>query len=151
MLNIAPRKIVRSYVLVGIQFACLGLIVMTGPILASSWIFLVLELLGLALGLWAVVAMNLRNLHVLPDVHPDSTLVTQGPYRFIRHPMYTTLLLVTLALVLDAFSLERLLMWTVLLGDLWIKLRYEENMLTLHFHDYQEYQRRTKRLIPFLI
>ena len=151
MLSVAPRKIWRSYVLVGIQFACLGLIVMTGPILASSWIFLGLELLGLALGLWAVVAMNLRNLHVLPEVHPDSTLVIHGPYRYIRHPMYTTLLLVTLALVLDAYSLERLLMWMLLLGDLWIKLRYEEQLLTLHFQDYQEYQQRTKRLIPYLI
>ena len=113
---------------------------MTGPFLASSWIYLGLELLGLALGMWAVVAMNLRNLHVFPQVHPESTLVTHGPYRYIRHPMYATLLLVTLALVLDAFSLERLLIWTLLLGDLWVKLRYEEQLLALHFQDYQEYQ-----------
>ena len=150
-MSITAGKIWQSYVLVGIQFVCLGLIVMTGPILASSWIFLGLELLGLALGLWALVVMNLRNLHVLPEVYPESTLVTHGPYRYIRHPMYSTLLLVTLALVLDAFSPERLLMWMLLFGDLWIKLRYEEQLLTHHFQDYQDYQRRTKRLIPFLI
>ena len=124
---------------------------MTGPFLASSKIFLGLELLGLSLGLWAVVAMNLRNLHVFPEVHHESTLVTHGPYQYVRHPMYTALLLVTLALVLDAFSLGRLLMWIVLLGNLWMKLRFEEHLLTLHFPDYQAYQSRTKRLIPFLI
>lgn len=145
-----PVNLFRSYVLVGIQFLCLVFIFMTGPVLAAGWLMLGVELLGFGLGLWAFVTMTVRNLNILPDVRAGSILVTRGPYRFIRHPMYTSLLLVTLALMLDGFSFERCLVWFLLLGDLWVKLRYEEQLLARHFEEYQEYQRRTKCLVPFI-
>jgi protein-S-isoprenylcysteine O-methyltransferase Ste14 len=123
----------------------------TGPVLASRAIYMGLELLGFALGLWALVTMSVRNLNILPDIRVGSRLVTHGPYRYIRHPMYSALLLVTLALLLDAFSMERLIIWGILAGDLWIKLNYEEQLLTRHFEAYKDYQHRTKRLIPFIL
>jgi protein-S-isoprenylcysteine O-methyltransferase Ste14 len=123
----------------------------TGPVLASRAIYMGLELLGFALGLWALVTMSVRNLNILPDIHVGSRLVTHGPYRYIRHPMYSALLLVTLALLLDAFSMERVIIWGILAGDLWIKLNYEEQLLIRHFGEYKDYQRQTKRLIPFIL
>ena len=110
-----------------------------------------LEFAGICLGVWALATMTLRNLNVLPDIRPGSTLVTHGPYRYVRHPMYTALLLTTLALILDVFSIERLILWILLFVDLWLKLRYEEQLLVRHFEGYSDYQRRTKRLVPFLI
>ena len=64
--------------------------------------------------------------------------------------MYTALLLVTLALILDDFSGIRLVVWIILLGDLLMKLRYEESLLVKHFEKYREYQNRTTRLLPYL-
>ena len=139
----------RSYALVIIQLLCLGGIVITGPLIASRPITLGLELLGVALGLWAL--MTLRYFHILPDIRAGSQLVTNGPYRYIRHPMYSALLLVTFALILDVFSLERVFIWVILTGDLWVKLTFEEKILTRHFGEYEAYQKQTKRLIPFLI
>ena len=123
---------------------------MPGPWLAHHWGFLFLEFMGIALGVWALLTMSLRSLNVFPDVKPRSVLITHGPYRVIRHPMYTALLLVTLALVLDRWSLDRLGIWLLLLVDLIVKLSYEETLLARYFEDYQEYQRRTTRLVPFL-
>lgn len=141
----------QSYLLVTIQFLCLGGLVITGPLLASGAIALGLELLGFALGVWAIVTMKLPNLNILPDIRAGSRLVTHGPYRYIRHPMYTALLLVTLALVLDAFSLKRLILWITLAIDLWVKLVYEERLLARHFGNYEDYRQRTKRILPFLL
>ncbi len=140
----------RSYILVAVQLSCIGWLVITGPWLARHWEFLLLEFLGLALGIWALLAMNLHSLTVFPDVKTGSLLITHGPYRIIRHPMYTAVLLVTLALVLDVWSLSRLGVWLLLLCDLMLKLSYEEGLLIQHFEGYQEYQRRTTRLVPFL-
>jgi len=141
----------QSYLFVIIQLLCLGGIVITGPVFASCAINVGLESLGFALGLWALGTMTVRNLNILPDIRAGSRLVTHGPYRYIRHPMYSALLLVTLALILDAFSAGRLILWIILVSDLWAKLIYEEQLLIQHFGEYKDYQKRTKRLIPFLL
>ena len=49
---------------------------------------------GGALGLWALAAMPIRQLRVVPETHPRGRLVRSGPYRMIRHPMYSAVLLV---------------------------------------------------------
>jgi len=141
----------QSYLFVIIQLLCLGGIVITGPVFASRAFYLGLELLGVALGLWALVTMTIRNLTILPDIRAGSRLVTHGPYRYLRHPMYSALVLVTLALLLDAFSMERLIIWVILVCDLWVKLNYEEQLLLRHFGEYKDYQKHTKRLIPFIL
>jgi protein-S-isoprenylcysteine O-methyltransferase Ste14 len=140
----------KSYLLVGLQFLFLGWIAFTGRVLASNIFFLVLELLGLALGTWAIITMRVGNLSVLPLVRPDAALTVRGPYNVIRHPMYTALLIATLAAVLDDLTMSRLLSWASLLTTLLIKLSYEEKLLAEHFAEYTTYRSRTWRLIPFL-
>lgn len=140
----------RSYLLVFIQFAALLAIFATGPLWATAIGLYILEGAGIALGLWALLAMRLANLHILPDVRPNAQLIQRGPYRFIRHPMYSALLLTTLPLIIEHFSWVRLLFWLVLLSNLLIKLHYEERLLAAHYPDYPIYQQQTKRLVPFL-
>ena len=144
------RSRLASYSLVAIQFACLIAIALTGPILARSPALLVMEAAALLLGLWAILAVRIGNVNVLPDPRQEAVLVQSGPYRWIRHPMYSALLLGTLALVLDSPSPLRWSLWIVLLIDLLIKLRYEERMLLEHFGGYGAYMDGSKRLIPYL-
>jgi len=140
----------RSYLLVGIQFGCLGFLFLTGPLIPEyrGWVFM--ELLGGGLGVWAIWAMKVRHLQVLPDIKQGNPLTTRGPYEMIRHPMYTAVLLVSLAVVGDAFSWERLGVWIILVVDLLVKLNIEEKLLVEHFPDYSGYQLRTTRLIPWI-
>ena len=141
----------KSYLLVGIQFVCLVIIVLTGPIIVSDSWLLILELVGIIIGFWALQTMTMKNLHVFPEAHAKSVLVTHGPYRFIRHPMYTALLLCTFAMVFDEFSYVRLVVWLSLGIDLVAKLTYEERLLAQRFQEYSGYQRRTARLVPYIL
>lgn len=86
----------------------------------------------------------------MPRPRTGVSLVIDGPYRYIRHPMYTAILLLTLA-----WTLENLLWWRIvaegiLLTVIVIKLLYEEEMLKDIFSDYKDYMKQTRRLIPFL-
>ena len=144
------RSRLVSYTLVAIQFACLLAIVLTGPLLARNPLLLVVEVAALLLGVWAILTVRIDNVNVLPDPRRETVLVQSGPYRWIRHPMYTALLLGTLALVLDWPSTLRWGLWIVLLIDLIIKLHYEERMLLEHFGEYGTYMAGSKRLIPYV-
>jgi protein-S-isoprenylcysteine O-methyltransferase Ste14 len=144
------RSRLVSYTLVAIQFACLIAIVLTGSILARNPVLLAVEVAALLLGVWAILAVRITNVNVLPDPRQQAVLVQSGPYRWIRHPMYAALLLGTLALVLDSPSALHWSLWIVLLIDLVIKLHYEERMLRGHFEGYAAYMAASKRLIPYL-
>ena len=76
--------------------------------------------------------------------------MTTGPYRLIRHPMYLALLVTTLPLVLEDFTLIRFGVWMILLIDLVLKLNYEEKLLVAQLVGYDRYTRNSYRLIPLL-
>ena len=146
------RKVdgIQSYVLVGVQLACIVAILVSGPWFARDAWFFTLELSGILLGTWAVLTMKLKRVNVFPEVKSESHLVTNGPYRWIRHPMYTALLLIMLALVCESFSYWRGFWWILLSVDLVVKLFYEETLLMEFFHDYEAYRFRTWRLVPWI-
>lgn len=140
----------KGWLFVLAQFALLLALLFTGPWLASAPAWLIVEATGVGIGLWAVFAMRRSPLNLAPNVRAGARLVTDGPYQWIRHPMYTALLLATGALVGAAFSWARLVLWLGLLAVLVGKLRYEESLLAAHFPAYEHYQQQTKRLVPFL-
>jgi protein-S-isoprenylcysteine O-methyltransferase Ste14 len=143
-------KQLRSYIFVIVQFACLIAIALTGPLIATGPLWLALEGAAVLLGLWTIWTMRASRFNIVPDVPENSQLVVHGPYRFIRHPMYATLLLGALALVLNAPTPFRIALWLVLLVDLVLKLTYEERLLVQSFPSYAGYQQRTKRLVPLV-
>jgi len=141
---------ILSFIFVAVQFGALGLIAFTGHVIAGSPVLLALEIAGLSLGVWAVLAMGLGNFNITPDVRRSSRLVTSGPYALIRHPMYSALLLTTLPLVIDSFTPLRAFIWIVLLVDLVLKLNYEEGMLKQAHPGYAQYMKESYRILPFI-
>jgi protein-S-isoprenylcysteine O-methyltransferase Ste14 len=125
-------------------------IAITGPLLADNPLLLILEVIGLGLGFWAVWIMKPGYFNIIPDPRSTSVLVRSGPYRLIRHPMYLALLITTLPLVLDLFSIFRLFVWFVLLINLMLKIDYEEKLLVAEVKGYEHYLGTSHRLIPFI-
>lgn len=140
----------KSVVFVIGQFATLAAILLTGPLLTLNPAVLVVELAGLALGIWAVFSMGLGNFKITPDPQQDAHLVARGPYALIRHPMYTALLVFALGLVLTMPTPFRVALWLALLIDLLLKINYEEKLLVAKFPDYLGYKIGTRKLIPFV-
>ena len=133
-----------------IQFGALLALALTGPILARHPLWLAAEIAALALATWALLTVRLHKVSIIPDVRQGSELVRHGPYRWLRHPMYASILLGALALVLDTPTLLRGLIYAVLVVDLLVKLTYEERLLLAAFPHYAAYQAASKRLIPFV-
>jgi protein-S-isoprenylcysteine O-methyltransferase Ste14 len=141
----------KAYALVSIQVISMALILVTGRPWAGCIPLLIFQSTGVMLGIWAIAMMGRKNTNITPLVKQDARLVTNGPYAFIRHPMYSAVLLTFWPLILDQYSLLRLTAGLVLTVDLIIKLLYEESLLRKHFAGYETYMKETRRLIPFVL
>src|SRR6476661_2991454 len=81
----------------------------------------------------------------------DHELITTGLYQYIRHPIYTGMLLMILGPDLSLATLGACLGFFIILVGVLLKLRQEEALLTRHFvQDYLSYKKRTRTLIPFI-
>ncbi|GAB3357639.1 hypothetical protein GCM10027430_27150 [Lysobacter tyrosinilyticus] len=93
-----------------------------------------------------------RNWSATVQLKLDHTLITQGPYRFVRHPIYTGFLLLFLGNAIMVGDWRGLLAVAIVLSSFWRKLRLEETWLAEHFGEsYRLYQARTKALIPMVL
>ncbi len=150
MNNSSLRKHIYKNMLVFFQFAGIIIIVFTGSLFAKNIFLLSIEICGIILAIWSLLSMKLNNLNVYPDIKQKAKLVKSGPYKLIRHPMYTSIIVSILPLVIDQFTIFRLVVYIVMLIDLIVKLNYEENMLKSHFENYEDYCKKTYRIIPFV-
>ena len=106
-------------------------------------------MLGLLLSL--IAAMNLgKNLTPLPCPKKDAQLVEVGLYRFVRHPIYSGVLLVALGWLLVYPSALVLMYVLALFVFFEMKTRKEEIWLLEKFPAYAQYRHRVKKLIPWV-
>lgn len=137
----------RSLLLVLAQFACIGALALGGHWLLPWWGWLLFGA-GVLILLWAAVSLGGANLTVMPDPRAANALSTRGIYRFVRHPMYTAVLLCGMALAFGAPSRTR---WAALIAcavALVLKIRHEEALLARRHPDYPARMRGVKRLLP---
>ena len=139
--------------LVGLQFALIGALLLTcwppaegAPLPAA----LVLLLAAAVVGIAALAANRPGNFNIQPELKPGAQLVTSGIYRWIRHPMYSAVLLAMLATVLTDPRPWRIALWMALLAVLLAKAQREERYLLQRFAQYADYRARTWRLLPWV-
>ena len=140
---------VKSAVFVILQFSIIILFFITGKIFPENISLIIIFISGILLGIYSIVTMKL-NFNISPDLKPGAGLVIKGPYKFIRHPMYTSIFLVLISLLINEFTPLRLIFYIVLTVVLILKSDYEENLLKNKFGEYGEYIGRTKKFIPYI-
>jgi protein-S-isoprenylcysteine O-methyltransferase Ste14 len=144
------KKNTTSLILVAIQLLSLFFILVTGTIIPSDPLIATLLVLGVFLTAWAFYALRTTKFSLLPEIPENAALVTAGPYRIIRHPIYTGIIVIALSLVINQPSPTRLVAFVVLAGVLLYKTELEEKYLDKHFKEYGNYKMQTQKLIPFL-
>jgi protein-S-isoprenylcysteine O-methyltransferase Ste14 len=107
--------------------------------------------LGIVLTVWTLTANRVGNFRIVPEPKEGGQLITHGPYHYIRHPMYTSLLLFAMVAVIIIDGWWAWFNWLSLLLVLVFKAVIEEGYLTKHFKDYAQYMKQTKRFVPWVI
>ncbi len=117
----------------------------------AQWAGLILGITSLPLIVWVQLALG-SNFSTTLHVRREHTLVIQGPYRWVRHPMYTVLFVHLTALLLLSANWfiggVPLLAFALIVAG---RLKYEEQVMTEKFGPaYQDYMHRTGRFLPRL-
>ncbi len=138
------------YFFITFQLGSLAYIALTGPLFAKTWHGLLIEFAGFALVIWAVKTMK-RNANVTPVPKENGHLITSGPYKYIRHPMYIAQIIAVIPLIYENYTESRGIALAVLIITLLFKLHYEEKRLIMHFgQSYVDYQKTSKKLLPYI-
>jgi protein-S-isoprenylcysteine O-methyltransferase Ste14 len=115
------------------------------------WASLAVTAAGLAFSVWARVHLA-GNWSGIVTLKQDHELVRSGPYRLVRNPIYTGLLLAFIGTAMARDQWRGWLAVVIAFAALWRKLRLEERWLEERFGDaYREYRRHVAALIPYLL
>jgi protein-S-isoprenylcysteine O-methyltransferase Ste14 len=125
------------------------------PVIASTAITRILAgslcVIGLFIAIWARATLG-SNWSSAVTLKQDHELIMRGPYRFVRHPIYTGLLLMLGGTALISGRLGAIAGLASGFLGLWIKLRQEEALMMRHFPaDYRKYKANSKALLPFVL
>ena len=132
--NWVPRALTRRFLPAG------SVLPVVGTLLLAA---------GLGFSVWARRHLG-RNWSAHVVVKEDHALVRTGPYRRLRHPIYTGILLAFLGMVLAIGELRGLVALGFVLLSFAVKSRQEERRMGEVFPEYDQYRRETAALIPFV-
>ena len=139
-------------------FSILGYVAMAGGLLAllatrsvfSAFpVVIVMQSLAVALMVWARITFGRRSFHLAANPTAGG-LVTSGPYRFIRHPIYAAVCLFVLAAAGSHGSWRNTLLGCLVVGGALLRIFAEETLLRVRYPEYRAYAANTWRLLPFI-
>jgi protein-S-isoprenylcysteine O-methyltransferase Ste14 len=130
----------------GMMSGLLGLLWLHS-LFSSSPIVIALQISALLLFFWARITFGRRSFHLAANP-TEGGLVDTGPYRYIRHPIYTALCLFTGAGAAAHLSWKTEFAFGLILGFALLRIFCEESLVTKRYPEYTEYAGRTWRMVP---
>ncbi len=117
----------------------------TVPVAALAF---AVTLLGLSLALWARVTLG-RNWSGRVTFKEGHELIRHGPYRYVRHPIYSAILTMFLGSAIAIGRLAGFIGLPLVVLGVWLKLSQEEALMSKHFPaEYVAYRSQVKALVP---
>jgi protein-S-isoprenylcysteine O-methyltransferase Ste14 len=133
-----------------ILVGCIAVLYLRGAIFGTEAIAIGVQIAAALLMIWARLTFGFRSFH--GTARPTKGgLVTSGPYKYFRHPIYAAIVYFLLAALVDHFSAASAGLILLSLAMLAIRMKAEEHLLVEIYPAYAEYSRTTKRVIPFLV
>ncbi|NID14037.1 methyltransferase family protein [Luteibacter yeojuensis] len=122
-----------------------GIVPHTAPVFAVA---LLIVAAGVALACWSRYLLG-RNWSSVVQIKQDHELIEAGPYRYIRHPIYTGILMAFVGTAIQVGDVRGIFAILIVFASFWRKLRMEERMLGETFGEvYAAYKERTSALVP---
>jgi len=133
---------------VGMIGGLLGMLI-TRTLFSASPLAISVQVLAFILFVWARITFGRRSYHVVADP-TEGGLVTGGPYRYIRHPIYAAFCLFASAGAATHWSWSAGLCTGLVLGSAVLRIFCEETLVAARYPEYAQYSVTTWRMIPYV-
>lgn len=138
-----------SYVALLLMALAIAGLVLRGAFFSLPPLALVAAAAAAALMLWARLTFGQRSFQAAANPTAGG-LVTTGPYRYIRHPIYTAVCLFGWAGILAHWSALNVLLGILLLAGAVARMLCEERLIMELYPEYRAYAQATKRMLPYV-
>jgi len=133
----------------GIAVAGLVFLIFNKYVISENPAIIGIQVLSFFLMIWARITFKSRSFHLTADT-TEGELVTSGPYRWLRHPIYAAVIYFGWACFISFPKTETLIAVIFITGGLFLRMLLEEKALIKTYPEYVEYSKQAKRLIPFI-
>ena len=133
-----------------IMIVVICLLIEARCLVGNNIVAIAVQVLAIGLMIWARVTFGRRSFHAAGNP-TEGGLVTSGPYRYIRHPIYAAALYLIWAGVISHLSLETLALGIFGIVGAGMRISVEERLVSERYPEYKEYAKRTRRIFPFVV
>ncbi len=125
-------------------------LLLSDNLLSLSPFVIAVQLGAIALSIWARSVFQPDQFSIHAEAKKGQ-LLAKGPYKYIRHPMYTSALLLIWSGILSHLSPINIAIGVIVTGVVAVRIIVEEQSLSACYPEYAGYALSTKRIIPMLI
>ncbi len=138
--------------LVAFAISIVGIIFLfkNNSIISDNIIAIIIQILAFGLMIWARITFGFKSFHASANAYKEK-LVTNGPYKWLRHPIYAAVIYFFLACIISYPNIETIIAVALIVVSTIVRMLLEEKSLLENFAEYDSYSIRTKRLIPFVL
>jgi len=143
-------KLISKFALLITILVILYLII-SGNFFTLSPFVIAAQVLAVALSAWARRSFQQGQFSIQAEPIDGHLVLLGGPYKYIRHPMYASALLLVWSSILGHLSIVNFVIGLIDTVVIAIRIITEEQFLQTRYPDYAEYLRKTRRIIPFVV
>ncbi len=143
-------ELLKSTILTVIQYTTLAYILAFTTLISDNVALMIIQIIGFIIAAWAIYEMRKTKINIAPTPRKNAILVTSGPYKLIRHPMYLSLILSLTPIIISYYNQTTIIVFSVFLINLILKMLFEESLLKKHYNSYKNYMKHSWRLFPYI-
>lgn len=141
----------NSNILVTMQFIIILILLLINESIFNNHISLFISAIGFIFGLYTLFFNRVGNFNIRPEIKSNAKLISNGAYKYIRHPMYFSVLLIMGGVIVSDINLINIICYSILIIVLYLKAKKEEMLWSKKLEEYASYKERTKMFIPFIL
>lgn len=140
---------VASLIAFGVALSGVFYLIDKNYIFSKNPISIIIQTCAVGLMIWARLTFGVRSFNASANA-TIGKLVTNGPYHFLRHPIYAALIYFFIAGIISFPFVETIAAVGLIIAGLFVRMILEEKSLSVAYGDYAEYSKKTKRIILFV-